>query len=257
MDRPYVLNEGEIHLWMTHPEQIQDPDLLARYQSLLTPEELASQQRYYFAKDRHSALVTRAFVRDLLSHYAPVQPQDWRFVIGEKNKPEISHPPIPLRFNLSHTNGLIICAVTLNNDIGCDVEYTVRKNDVLAVANRFFSSSEIEELFDLPPSKQRSRFFDYWTLKESYIKAWGLGLAIPLKDFSFKIGPGNSGDFCNSNIRLSVAPCRNDTPECWHSWLLYPSADHRIAISIRSYPHAQHVLRIFESVPLSSVQSSF
>ena len=68
------------------------------------------QQRYKFAKDRHDALITRAFIRDLLSYYADVLPQDWRFEKGEKDKPEIVNPPIPLRFNISHTKNLIICA---------------------------------------------------------------------------------------------------------------------------------------------------
>ncbi|MFB1014618.1 MAG: 4'-phosphopantetheinyl transferase superfamily protein, partial [Alteromonadaceae bacterium] len=222
-----------------------------------------------FEKDRHDALITRAFIRDLLSYYADIAPSDWRFDKGEKDKPEIVNPPLPLRFNLSHTKNLIICAVTLIDDIGCDVENTTRSNDVLAVADRYFSPSETQELFSQPLEQQRQRFFDYWTLKESYIKAWGLGLAIPLKDFNFSIAPlkAEHSDSLlsskvpckkmkiNSNISLAFAEHRVDEPTLWRSWLFYPNDEHRIALSLRSQSDNQSTeyhFRFFNSLPLIS-----
>ncbi|MFT5453456.1 MAG: 4'-phosphopantetheinyl transferase, partial [Enterobacterales bacterium] len=206
------LKENEYHLWYTKPQNCQDLDLLVRYKRLLTEAELERQQRYIFEKDRHDALITRAFVRDVLSQYMDIEPGDWKFTKGENGKPEIDYQSIAnhspsltaLRFNISHTKELIICAVTLNNDIGCDVEHIERKADVLAIADRYFSEVETKELFSLPEQKQHDRFFDYWTLKESYIKAWGQGLAIPLSDFSFHIGASESKK-SNSNIQLSFS----------------------------------------------------
>lgn len=255
MNYDLPIQSGDIHLWITRPGQHQQAELLQRYKGLLTAEEITRQQRYRFAKDQHNALITRAFVRDLLSHYADVAPQDWRFDKGEKDKPEIVNPPLPLRFNLSHTEGLIICAVTHNDDIGCDVEFIERNNDILGIADRYFSPTEVREMFSLPTEQQRSRFFDYWTLKESYIKAWGLGLAIPLDDFTFHIQPG-SNTHINDGIRLSFAPHRIDYPELWHSWLLYPNSTHRMAISVRSQPEARYRLRFFESTPLMSYRET-
>jgi 4'-phosphopantetheinyl transferase len=254
------LRPRDIHLWITHPSQIRDAGLLARYADLLTGEETQKQQRYMFEKDRHDALVTRAFVRDLLSAYATIEPADWRMDIGPKGKPELLNPPIPLRFNLSHTRGLIICAVTLKDDIGCDVEAVGRSSDILSIADHYFSAREVEELFSLPEQAQRSRFFDYWTLKESYIKACGLGLfAIPLADFSFHIGCAASA-VMNDNVKLSFAPGIDDDPALWTSWIYYPSDDHRIALSTKRSPqHAtndkqppSYTIRLFESVPLLS-----
>lgn len=256
--------KNEIHIWMSKPQELLgNDDLLSHYATLLSAEEKVKQQRYKFAKDRHDALITRAFIRDLLSYYADVAPQDWQFEKGEKDKPEIVNPPLPLRFNISHTKNLIICAVTLNDDIGCDVENIGRNNDVLAIAERYFSKQETTELFSLPASKQRNRFFDYWTLKESYIKAWGLGLAIPLADFSFNIADKDSqqaGNFTiKNNIQLSFAKHRQDNFNVWRSWLLYPNetcedkAQHRIALSLRSKSNNQTIdyqLRFFNSIPL-------
>jgi 4'-phosphopantetheinyl transferase len=273
-----TLADDDIHIWVTTPDQFIEAtsdnlSLLEQYAELLTKEETTKQQRYKFAKDKHDALITRAFVRDLLSYYADVEPKDWRFDKGEKDKPELVNAPRPLRFNLSHTRGLIICAVTLTNDIGCDVEDISRNNDVLAIASRYFSTKETSELFSLPQENQRSRFFDYWTLKESYIKAWGLGLAIPLADFTFTINDKatlpttshiNTNDICQSftmksDITLSFAEHRVDQPTIWRSWIIYPtgSEKHRIALSIRSQndiTKTEFSLRFFNSTPLCGYQ---
>lgn len=256
--------KNEIHLWQVNPDKITQAELLNKYKDLLSEDENKKQQRYKFSRDRHDALITRAFVRDLLSYYADIAPSDWRFEKGEKDKPEILNPPLPLRFNLSHTKGLIICAVTLEDDIGCDVEDTTRSNDVLAIANRYFSATETKELFSLPKEQQRNRFFDYWTLKESYIKAWGLGLAIPLKDFSFNISDEpiekNTTFTIKNTINLSFAEHRVDNADRWRNWLLYPNNNeqHRVAIAIRSKENNQAVayqLRYFNSIPLVSYQA--
>lgn len=262
------LKNNEIHIWSTKPQALVDNhEVLSQYIPLLNSEELAKQQRYKFAKDRHDALITRAFIRDLLSYYAEVKPKDWEFEKGEKGKPEVINCPIPLRFNISHTKNLIICAVTLTDDIGCDVENMTRGNDVLAIAERYFAEQESDELFSLAKELQRDRFFDYWTLKESYIKAWGLGLSIPLTDFSFKIN--DSAQYTNAlftiknDIQLSFAEHRQDTPDIWRSWLLYPTTaidqeqSHRIAISLRSKVNNQaqdYKLRFFNSLPLYGYQ---
>ncbi len=262
------LAANEIHIWVTKPEELLGNDeLLATYSTLLTSTETAKQQRYKFAKDRHDALITRAFIRDLLSYYADVAPQDWQFEKGNKDKPEVINCPLPLRFNISHTKNLIICAVTLEDDIGCDVENTGRNNNVLAIAERYFSSTEINELFALPEAQQRNRFFDYWTLKESYIKAWGLGLAIPLADFSFEINDtehNHNGLFTiKQDINLSFAEHRVDEPQIWRSWLVYPTAaidekqEHRIAVSLRATSDNQktdYQLRFFNTLPLLGYQ---
>ena len=262
--KPLMLANDEIHVWVVQPNAFQaDDPILLRYYSLLNTTEKTKQQRYKFAKDRHDALITRAFIRDLLSYYQSKHPKDWQFEYGDKGKPEVINCELPLRFNLSHTENIIICAVTLNHDIGCDVENTSRNNDVLAIAERYFSTSEADELFSLPKEAQTSRFFDYWTLKEAYIKAWGLGLSIPLKDFSFSIGDQtcnhNNNFAIKDNINLNFADHRDDNPSIWRNWLLYPTKaidekqQHRIALSLRAKNDNQnthYTLRFFNSLPL-------
>jgi len=255
-----TLASNEIHLWSVDPQSIQQPELLRTYSQLLSASESIKQQRFRFKKDRHNALITRAFVRDLLSRYADVSPSDWQFIKGIKDKPEIVDPPLPLRFNISHTDNLIICAVMLNDDIGCDVENTQRTSDVLSIAKYSFSEFEINDLVMQTTAQQTSRFFDYWTLKESYIKAWGLGLSIPLKDFSFKLPdnylPENNSQVkhsCIGDIKLSFAAHRIDDSNIWRSWLFYPNNVHRVALSVRATSNNQdteYKMRFFNSTPL-------
>ncbi|GIC78469.1 4'-phosphopantetheinyl transferase superfamily protein [Moritella sp. F3] len=253
-----ILASNEIHLWSVAPHKIQQPELLQAYSQLLSPAETTKQQRFRFEKDRHSALITRAFIRDLLSHYADVRPADWQFAKGEKNKPEIVNPPLPLRFNISHTDNLIICAVMLHDDIGCDVENTQRSSDVLSIAKYSFSDIEVDDLLAQPIAQQASRFFDYWTLKESYIKAWGLGLSIPLKDFSFTLPGFHQPEHlhCIDDITLSFAAHRVDDANIWRNWLFYPNTIHRVAMSVRATSNNQHTeykMRFFNTTPLVNI----
>ncbi len=254
------LDNNQIHLWYVRPAECNSQELLESYQRLLTKEETVRQQRYIFAEDRHDALVTRAFVRELVSFYVEEKPEKLSFQVGDNGKPELLNCSLPLKFNISHTKDLIICAVTLNDEIGCDVEQTNRDNDVLSIAERFFSKDETTALFSLVETEQIPRFFDYWTLKESYIKAWGLGLAIPLGDFSFYIDTcEHHQSYQNHNIRLSFSENRQDNPDHWQSWLCYPSPDYRIAVSIwnptiklsQSEPFE---ISVFKSMPLEGYE---
>lgn len=222
------LPPGTAHLWYVFQDEIRDPALLDAYRGLMTPAEAERQARFMFAKGRHEHLVTRALVRTTLSRYAPVDPRAWSFAIGERGRPEIAGPEgaPPLRFNLSHTDGLIACLVTHDLDVGVDVEDTLRTSSTVDIADRFFSPSEVRELRAQPAERQRTRFFEYWTLKEAYIKARGMGLALPLDQFSFHLDEG-------PEIRISFDPRLVDDPESWQFSLYRPSGRHMMAAAIR------------------------
>ncbi|NQZ08198.1 MAG: 4'-phosphopantetheinyl transferase superfamily protein [Algicola sp.] len=238
-----TLPQNTVDLWLVQPNEVTDAELLVAYDKLMNEQEREKQQRYRFAGDRHDALITRAFARTVLSKYAPVAPQDWQFVKGDKGKPEIANPPLPLRFNISHTKGLIICAVALHVDLGVDVEYIKRKSSTIKIAEYKFSPVEVAELKSLPEARQRNRFFDYWTLKESYIKAVGGGLSIPLDEFSFTIIDDN-------HINIAFDEKRNDDASQWQSWLMHATQDHRIALSLKDPNKQPHQIRCFQTIPL-------
>jgi 4'-phosphopantetheinyl transferase len=237
--------ETEAHLWIARPGEIRDPELVLAYDALLTADERAKVARYHFEKDRHTSLVTRALVRTVLSRYAAVSPGDWRFVANEFGRPEISEPPEErsLRFNLSHTEGLVVCLVSRDREVGVDVENRARGGDLLNVADRFFSPFEVNALRALPPAEQMDRFFLYWTLKESYIKARGMGLAISLSAFSFDLDAPGSG------IRVLFDPSLGDDPGRWQFSVMSYGRRHTIAAGVESKRDRDVRIVLGEPVP--------
>ena len=238
---------NEIHLYFSFPEKITDPSLLLACESLLTDDELTQMSRLYYARHRHQYLVTRALIRTTLSDYFQVEPVDWRFGKNSYGKPEINFPENigPVRFNLSHCEGLILCGITRDHDIGVDVEDTQRSTQAAFDSlSSYFSSTEIAELAQLPPEQQKQRFFDYWTLKESYIKARGMGLAISLAKFSFLFKSDRLNGF-------STHPDLNDDAANWQFWRVSLAERYRAAVAINS--GNDFGVSTFKSVPLRGI----
>ncbi len=103
-----------VDLWCACPADIDDPRLLHAYRALLSEAERERQDRFLFARDRHRDLVTRALVRIVLSRYADLAPEAWRFVPNRYGRPGIANPAAGLRdlsFNISHGGARVIVAV--------------------------------------------------------------------------------------------------------------------------------------------------
>jgi 4'-phosphopantetheinyl transferase len=235
-----TLDGRHIDVWLVRPSEIQSSELLARYRRLLTDEERERVERFRFEKDRHRALITRALVRTVLSRYIELDPTQWSFGENEHGRPYITNamPGVgELSFNLSHTTGLIVLAVSHRKIVGIDTEYLERKNATADIANRFFAPSEVAELVCLPALERRERFFQYWTLKESYIKARGMGLALPLDGFAFVLQ-------AEGQIGFAVQPALHDVAERWRFWLFRESPEHFIALCVeRSADMPQIIMR--------------
>jgi len=238
------LKERQVHLWLTDPFAIGDSSVVRSYARLLTEAERGRWTRYRFAKDRHAFLVTRALVRTVLSRYAAVEPAAWRFVENDYGRPEIGEPAAHrhLRFNLSHTAGLIACAVVADRDIGVDVE-VVADRPLLDIASDFFAPDEVAALTALDPSLQTDRFYTYWTLKESYIKARGMGLAIPLDQFWFEVEGG-------ARPTITIDPRQNDRADSWQFERWRPTPTHHLALAVRRQDEPDLEVRVRRCVPL-------
>jgi 4'-phosphopantetheinyl transferase len=239
------LERREAHLWYVFPKALTDPVLLDAYHDLMCPEERVQQRRFYFEKGRHEYLVTRALVRTTLSRYVKLDPRMWRFAKNAYGRPEIAHPQgiLPLGFNLSHTDGLIVCLVALDREVGVDVEDTERPGMTVEIANQFFSPAEVKALQALPVSAQRHRFFEYWTLKEAYIKARGMGVSLPLEQFSFHLKAGRP-------VRISFDPRLQDDPLSWQFVQFRPTPRHMMAVAIRRGADSDLNIRVRQAVPL-------
>ena len=227
-DTRVTLGGRHAHLWWIRPDTLTDPAELARGRALLTDDEREKTDRFRFARDRHTCLITRVLVRTTLSRYCDVPPARWRFRTNDQARPEISTPPSTIRFNLSHTNGLIVCLVSRGREVGVDVESLNRANRWLDLAERFFAPREATVLRRVDESERPTRFLEYWTLKEAYVKARGLGLAIPLTGFSFDL-PARAPD----DIRIRFTPAIDDDDARWQFTLERFGRDHLVATAVQ------------------------
>ncbi len=192
ISRPESLtgSAGRVDLWYYRYEVGDDDELTARQVELLAPDERERLTRLRFRRDRRMFIATRALVRTALSKYADVDPRHWRFQPDDYGKPHLVGPSTgrSIYFNLSNTRGLVACAVsTVHKRVGIDAERLNRRQDIVRLAQRYFAAPEVRDLYETPVEEQVKKFFIYWTLKESYIKARGLGLSIPLDKFWFHL----------------------------------------------------------------------
>jgi 4'-phosphopantetheinyl transferase len=238
-----ILPEGEAHVWYVRPEEV-GPDLLDACRELMAPEEVERQQRYRFERERRQQAITRALVRTTLSRYHPIAPRAWRFRVTPSGRPEIVREAgvPPLRFNVSHTAGLIVCGVTLERDIGVDVEGSPRRGLTLEIATRFFAPSEVEALRAGPAAERPRRLVECWTLKEAYIKAQGKGLSIPLDAFSVDVKPGRP-------VRISFDDRLDDDPEAWQLERLVLTPSHVLGVALRRGTGPDCTVRLEPALP--------
>jgi len=239
------LGPDEVHVWIVEPERINDRQLLEAYWGLLDAKEREKQRRFRFERHQRQYLVSHALVRLTLSRYAPVAPQAWTFETNAYGRPEVQGEwGTKLRFNLSHTDGMALVAVGTGAELGADVEDGWREGETVGIANHYFAASEVATLRALPPERHRERFFEYWTLKEAYIKARGAGLSLPLDQFGFHLEPGQAP-------RISFDPRMGDQPEAWQFVQLRPSERHQAAVALKRARGLPLVVRWQFTVPLA------
>jgi 4'-phosphopantetheinyl transferase len=196
---------------------------------MLDAEELIRADRYHFAADRNSYTAAHALLRSMLSEATGISTNLWRFVTGEFGKPALAADfrECNLHFNISHTRGLVACAIALH-EIGVDVERCDRTID-LDIARYHFAPEEVHLLRSFPPGQQAKIFFRFWSLKEAFIKATGEGLSRPLDSFAFGFDP----------VRITFHPERDkrpgrDDPADWRFGDWHPANDCVAAVAVRS-----------------------
>jgi 4'-phosphopantetheinyl transferase len=236
----------EVHVWLADPDERMDAAQLERLAMVLDPEERGRHRRFRFERDRRLFLVAHALLRTTLSRYRETPPAAWRFGTGAHGRPEIAEPaPGPLlRFSLSHARGLAACAVTLDCDVGIDVEISKPMDDLSSLARQALTAEERRALEALPAAERAASFLVSWTLKEAYGKARGLGLSLPLGSFGFAI-EGRGGD------RIRLLPPPDDRGDAWQFRISRPTAEHQLALAIRCGRGAERSIR-YRSISFSA-----
>lgn len=202
------LPAGEVHVWSASLSV--SPVALAAHTRCLSPDETRRASSFVFERHRNRFIAGRAFLRVLLGAYIRRSPERVQFAYGPHGKPELGDGAevTGLKFNLSHSGDVALCAVTLGREVGVDVEEVRDLHDARGVANRFFSPAENAVLQDMPEGARLAAFFTCWTRKEAFLKALGDGLARPLDAFDVTLAPG-------APARLLRVADRPDEAERW------------------------------------------
>jgi 4'-phosphopantetheinyl transferase len=172
---------------ITIPSDLDDPAFF-KLMSLLPQERVDRIRKFHFRRNALQSLCGELISRIKLAEYLGIDMSQVDIQRDEYGKPHCVNSQ-NLFFNVAHSGNLVAAAFD-NKVVGVDIE-NMRNTD-MAIADRFFSKNEAAALRAKPEGEQRDFFFKLWTLKESFIKAEGKGLSIPLDSFEFEIDkPGN------------------------------------------------------------------
>jgi 4'-phosphopantetheinyl transferase len=200
-----TLSLHDVHVWRANLDQ--SAERIQQLAQILSSDEKARAERFYFEQHRQRFIVGRGLLRTLVGSYLGLVPAQLQFTYGDRGKPTLATLPSPpqnsppqskggqggvqtLRFNLSHSSNLVLYAFTLNREIGIDIEQIRPMPELEQLSQRFFSPQENAALLALPPEQRNGAFFNCWTRKEAYIKAMGDGLALSLDRFEVSLAPG-------------------------------------------------------------------
>jgi 4'-phosphopantetheinyl transferase len=185
-----VFGADEVHVWRATLDLIPLP--IDSFRRTLAPDEQERADQFYFQRDRGRFIVARGVLRAILGRYLSRAPESLSFCYSSHGKPALVRESggDAIRFNISHSHGVALYAVTRGREVGIDLELIRSGLEIEEIAERFFSRLEIATLHALPTDIRRCAFFLCWTRKEAYIKARGEGLSLPLDQFDVSLIPG-------------------------------------------------------------------
>jgi|WetSurMetagenome_2_1015567.scaffolds.fasta_scaffold00486_2 phosphopantetheine--protein transferase-like protein len=139
----------------------------------ISPEERLRAGKMIVGDTRDIFIMSHAILRICLSRYLDIKPLEIEFSITKNSKPFLKNQP--LHFNISHTNGAFVIAISPTAYVGIDIESVRRMNEFYSVARTFFSKREQDFIFN-NSDEADERFLLLWTRKESLLKALGTGM---------------------------------------------------------------------------------
>jgi 4'-phosphopantetheinyl transferase len=204
---------------------------------LLDDDERATYLALTDDDDRRCYAAARGLLRIEISSLLALAPQDWQYVPRPDGPPEIRTPLgriDNLRFSLSHTRGVVACAVADSSAgpygaVGIDVEWIRPVPDMMVLARDHFAEAEVRALKALPARRRNARFFALWTLRQAWGKA-RCGSQAPLEDhpiFSFD----ESG-----NVPQAFFSGLPEANSRWRFWLHGLDESHVLSMAARHGP---------------------
>ncbi len=180
---PMLKADNLLHIWKI-PLNLAESALYGLV-PVLDEQEKAKAAHFRFPKHRRRYIVAHAAMRYILGSQLEILPQDLELLISEKEKPYIAENP--LYFNLSHSEEMAILATSFQAEVGIDIEHLKPEIDTLGIAQRFFHPIELAQLEQASPEQRLKIFYTFWTGKEAYLKAKGVGITNHLQHFALEL----------------------------------------------------------------------
>lgn len=235
----------EIHIWCV--DLITDADAHSRVWSLLSQEEIRRACSFRFPHLTATYALAHGCLRILLGRYLQIEASELRFTRGEAGKPSLATAASGLEFNFSHARHVAAYAFTRNVSVGIDVEFVTQLPNIDAIARQFFTPAESAELARVPTSSRVDAFFECWVRKESYVKAIGQGLNIPLNSFRVTFLPGDTP---------IVQPVTAPLPTLAGPWFLAPFRAAPGYIGAAAWNRSPRAIRVMANTSVSSLISN-
>lgn len=163
------LEPEAVHLWRAFLDEWSDQT------AVLSAEEQQRGRRFLKEEHRRQFCMARTYLRLILAQYLLVPPATIRFREGPHGKLYLSDYPARLQFNVSHSADMALYAITLDHEIGVDLEWINPNIEIFPLMTRFYTTAEMQAVTALPPGQQIAGFYQVWTRKEAYLKALGAG----------------------------------------------------------------------------------
>jgi 4'-phosphopantetheinyl transferase len=183
------LSHNEAHVW--HAILDVPAPCVRVFEHTLTPDEQDRAAQFRLPHLRQRFITARGILRAILGRYLGVAPQTLRFGYTSYGKPFLKSEgdQALLSFNVTHAESVALYAVARERAVGVDIETQRYIADASMIAARHFSLLENHMLNSLPAMERPLAFLRCWTRKEAYIKARGIGLSLPLDQFSVTLTP--------------------------------------------------------------------
>jgi 4'-phosphopantetheinyl transferase len=232
------MTRPSIGVWHAHAAALSgDPARIERSLDELLPVERARYDRFLHDADRLMFLTGRVMARTLVGRALGCAPASWRWREGRHGRPEIDEPGVAVHFNLAHSAGLVVCAIAPDREIGVDVEDRQRRPVDRRFVERYCSPSEVADVAAQPDEDWHDRFLMYWTLKEAYLKARGLGVSVSLSSVSFTLDPTGSA-------KVGFLDALADFDTRWLFHLTRPTDRHVMAVAVSTADGVQPAISI-------------
>lgn len=189
-----VINDNEVHVWYINTTKINDFALF----KILNLDEITYSNTFINNTFKKNYIIARAYLKILLGLYLKQKPTNINIIKSKNSKPFI--PSCPIKFNISHSNSIIMLSFIKNYEIGIDIEYIKAMDEIDSIITEITNNKELSFFNYKLKTDKLNTFYNIWTCKESFLKMTGYGLHYPMNKVT--IYPSNNITYGTINDEL-------------------------------------------------------